>query len=269
MSVLTFILGGVALGVVLQILLVRVLTFSIIFYIIIGIILVSLVYILYLFIVLLIFKNKPKNQYLRNTLKNLALLVIDFMGIKLTNIFQDELKKDDALMIVGNHQSYFDIVCMFATISYNPFFAVGKDSLYHIPIVKQIMNSTNTVPIIRDNPRSSFQAIKEAIKRVKAGQSVLIYPEGTRTRDPKGKLLDFKPGAFKICKECQTDIMIVVTYNNYKKNPFFFAKEKKQVVQKYLKRIDYASIKDLSTREISDLVYNIISKELEKGYENC
>jgi 1-acyl-sn-glycerol-3-phosphate acyltransferase len=68
-----------------------------------------------------------------------------------------------------------------------------KKSLFRYPIVGSAFLSAGFIPVNRSERDSALESLDKAIESLKAGQSFLIYPEGTRS--PDGRLQDFKKGA--------------------------------------------------------------------------
>jgi len=91
----------------------------------------------------------------------------------------------DGVIVAANHTSWFDPlnVCHTLWDAGRPPKFLAKDNLFRQPGVGQILAGANQIPVFREsgNPRS---AIREAIKAIEAGDCVVIYPEGTMTRDP-------------------------------------------------------------------------------------
>ena len=93
------------------------------------------------------------------------------------------------MLVVSNHQSHFDpplvgIGCR-RQMNY-----VARDTLFRFPPFGWFINSVGAIPIDRDG--IGLGGIKESLKRLKRGEMVLIFPEGTRTRD--GEIAPFRPG---------------------------------------------------------------------------
>lgn len=97
-------------------------------------------------------------------------------------------------------------VCLFAanhTSAADPPAVVGaiprriavllKESLFKWPIVGQVFRSAHFIPVNRGVRESAIASVERATEAMKAGQSFLIYPEGTRS--PDGRLQEFKKGA--------------------------------------------------------------------------
>ena len=95
-------------------------------------------------------------------------------------------------IFAGNHCSQYDI---FSFQGYFPhdFRWIAKKELFRIPLFGQAMHKVGYIPIDRSRGRQALKSLDEAAKRIAAGSSVLIFPEGTRSAD--GHLHEFKTGA--------------------------------------------------------------------------
>lgn len=98
---------------------------------------------------------------------------------------------------VSNHESYADIFL----ISHFPWEMkwLSKDAIFRIPFMGWMMRMAGDIPIKRGNRDSVLAALGECSKRLRNKVSVMIFPEGTRSRG--GELLPFKDGAFKLAIE--------------------------------------------------------------------
>ena len=95
-------------------------------------------------------------------------------------------------IFAGNHTSQYDI---FSFQGYFPhdFRWIAKKELFRVPVFGQAMHKVGYIPIDRSHGRQALKSLDEAARRIAAGSSVLIFPEGTRSAD--GRLKDFKTGA--------------------------------------------------------------------------
>lgn len=92
-----------------------------------------------------------------------------------------------------NHQSLFDIVVAFVAIPVNIRF-IAKKSLRFIPFLGWYMSLTGMIFLDRKNHAEAVRSLDEACDKVRNGASILVYPEGTRSRD--GRVMPFKKGPF-------------------------------------------------------------------------
>ncbi len=94
-----------------------------------------------------------------------------------------------------NHQSQFDIPALELAVPFSICW-LAKKSLFKIPFFGWALNIIGCIPVERENPREGLKSLIAAIEKVKKGNSIVIFPEGTRSLD--GKLLPFKSGGFII-----------------------------------------------------------------------
>lgn len=121
-------------------------------------------------------------------------------------------------VIVSNHQSNFDIMTSLLSVPVPGRF-LAKKELYRIPIVGSAMKATGMVKVDRSQhgPSVHAQLTEAATANTRAARSVIIYPEGTRSRD--GKLMAFKRGAFAIAIAGELPILPVTISGSYEAWP--------------------------------------------------
>ncbi len=106
-----------------------------------------------------------------------------------------------------NHQSNFDIPVLLGHLTVQ-FRWLAKMELFKIPIFGRAMRNVGYISIDRSNRQSAFESLKVAVEKIKSGVSVLIFPEGTRSRD--GKIRPFKKGGFVMAIDSGVPIVPVV-----------------------------------------------------------
>ena len=102
------------------------------------------------------------------------------------------IEPDKTYIFAGNHVSQYDI---FSFQGYFPhdFRWIAKKELFRIPVFGLAMQRIGYIPIDRSHGRQALKSLDDAARRIAAGSSVLIFPEGTRSAD--GQLHEFKAGA--------------------------------------------------------------------------
>lgn len=106
-----------------------------------------------------------------------------------------------------NHQSNFDIPVLLGHLTVQ-FRWLAKKELFKIPIFGHAMRNVGYISIDRSDRQSAFESLKVAAEKIKSGVSVLIFPEGTRSRD--GKIRPFKKGGFVMAIDSGVPIVPVV-----------------------------------------------------------
>lgn len=132
--------------------------------------------------------------------------LLGLAGAKVTIKGNVDLPKDTAVLFVSNHQGAFDIPLLMAHLD-RPFGFIAKEELAKLPFVSQWMRYLRCVFIKRGNPREAIKAINDGIELLKSGQSLMVFPEGTRSKD--GALLPFKPGSLKLATKSQVAVVPV------------------------------------------------------------
>ncbi|MBI3487349.1 MAG: 1-acyl-sn-glycerol-3-phosphate acyltransferase [Acidobacteria bacterium] len=100
-----------------------------------------------------------------------------------------------AALFIGNHASLFDPPLMISTLPCRPVF-IAKRELARVPFLGWVIWLADFIFIDRDQRGAAKHSLDKAADRIRAGQSVVAFPEGTRSRD--GKLLPFKKGVFNL-----------------------------------------------------------------------
>ena len=115
-----------------------------------------------------------------------------------------------------NHASALDIPVLYVYLPFQ-FRIVFKKELLSYPIVGWQLKRSGQVCIDQQKPTNSIAAIRSAVKSLKAGMPLVIYPEGGRT--PDGEIKPFLPGAFFLAIKAQVDIVPVALVGTYELLP--------------------------------------------------
>jgi 1-acyl-sn-glycerol-3-phosphate acyltransferase len=108
---------------------------------------------------------------------------------------------------MSNHQSNFDIPVLLGHLNVQ-FRWLAKMELFKIPIFGHAMRKAGYISIDRNNREAAFESLKAAAHKIKSGVSILIFPEGTRSRD--GKMRPFKKGGFVMALDSGAPIVPIV-----------------------------------------------------------
>ena len=115
-------------------------------------------------------------------------------GTKLIVDGQENIPEDGAVLYVGNHSSYYDILCSYvATERGMGFFA--KKEMENIPCLSHWMRFINCLFVDRKNIKAGLATMNEGTKLLKDGFSIAIFPEGTRSQDEDPH--EFKEGSLR------------------------------------------------------------------------
>jgi len=128
-------------------------------------------------------------------------------GVRVTVRGSYHLDPSASYIYMPNHQSDFDIPVLMAHLK-SPFRWLAKAELFKIPIFGQAMRRAGYISIERKDRRSAFESLKKAAKIIRNGVSVLIFPEGTRSKD--GSIASFKKGGFLLAVDSGVPIVPII-----------------------------------------------------------
>ena len=141
-----------------------------------------------------------------------AFKIVRFLsGAKTTVIGLERIPKDEPVLFVGNHQSYFDIIISYSLMPRLTGY-VAKKEIEKIPLLRTWMKYLYCLFLDRDDIREGMKTIVQGIEYIKNDISIAIFPEGT-TQKGRG-LLPFKIGAVKIAHDSGAPILPFIIKGN-------------------------------------------------------
>lgn len=134
-----------------------------------------------------------------------GILIVSGINVAVRGL--DNIDPGRSYIYMSNHQSNFDIPVLLACLPVQ-FRWLAKAELFKIPIFGRAMRGAGYVKIDRFNRDSAFESINEAAGKMQNGVSIMIFPEGTRSRD--GKIRSFKKGGFVMAVDSGAPIVPVI-----------------------------------------------------------
>jgi 1-acyl-sn-glycerol-3-phosphate acyltransferase len=109
------------------------------------------------------------------------------------------LRTGGGIIVVPNHISWFDPLCVahFINNQGRPVRTMAKVEVFRFPVIGRLITAAKQIPVDRGTSRA-IQSLHSAIEAVNAGECVLVYPEGTLTRDPDLWPMTAKNGVARI-----------------------------------------------------------------------
>lgn len=131
-------------------------------------------------------------------------LTMRVLGLKLVVRGLEHIDPARSYLYVGNHVNLFD---PFVFVSGVPQWvvAVEKRPNFKIPVYGWLIGRWGNIPIERDDPEAARETLQEVVRRLQAGESICLMPEGTRSRD--GEVGAFKSGPFQVAIEAGTRVL--------------------------------------------------------------
>ena len=133
-------------------------------------------------------------------------------GVVVSVTGTEKLDAEKPYIFAANHQSQFDIFALQGFLGVD-FRWLAKKELFQVPIWGHAMRRAGYIPVDRSHGRQALKSLGEAAQKIAAGTSVIIFPEGTRTKD--GKMQNFKAGAMVLAIKSGVDIVPVAIKGTY------------------------------------------------------
>lgn len=206
---------------------------------------------------------KAAEELVYNYAVKWAEFVINKVGMKV-NIIGLENLPEGSCLYVGNHQSLLDIPVILAAIK-KPMGFIAKKEMEKYTIISDWMKEIHCVFMDRSNVRESIKSINEGIENLKSGYSMVIFPEGTRSKGPS--LGEFKKGSMKLGIKAEVPIIPIAidgTYKCMEGNP----KNKIKSAEVNLiinKPIDTSTLSREEQNNLAEKIKEIIEESLDKS----
>jgi 1-acyl-sn-glycerol-3-phosphate acyltransferase len=203
------------------------------------------------------FKGKAEAEaYAHKVGRKWAKFCIKTIGSDIEIIGMENLPEGNCLF-VGNHQGYTDIPLLMSQFDKKLGF-IAKKEIETVPILSQWMKALHCIFMDRENPREAIKSITEGIDYLNQGYSLVIFPEGTRS---KGKPLgEFKKGSMKLGTKSRAPIVPITIIDSYKAY-----EERNRITASKIKLIIHKPIyaENLSKEEqnnLSEIIRDIVIK---------
>lgn len=138
--------------------------------------------------------------------------VVFLSGTKVIALGEENIPKDTAVLYVGNHRSFFDIILTYIRVP-RPTGYVAKKEMLKVPLLSIWMKHLHCLFLDRDNIKEGMKTILAAIEKAKSGISICIFPEGTRNKTAD-TFLPFHEGSFKIAEKAGVPIIPMTIVNS-------------------------------------------------------
>ena len=141
-------------------------------------------------------------------------LMLKMTGARIQVIGEENVPKDRAVLYVGNHKSYFDILLTYSRVPRLTGY-VAKKEMESFPILSIWMKRLHYLFLDRKDIKQGLKTILTGIDLIKNGISVCIFPEGTRNKS-NDRLLPFKEGSLKMAEKTGCPIIPFAITNSSK-----------------------------------------------------
>lgn len=201
-----------------------------------------------------------RDRMIHDMPKKWSRTIMKLTGSKIEVEGQD-LIPNGPVVFISNHEGNFDIPTLLGFVD-KPFGFISKIEVKKVPIISSWMEVINCVFLDRKDRRQAIRSIREGTEILRKGHSLVIFPEGTRSKG--GTMDEFKSGSFRLATDAEVPIIpicIIGTSNVFEKNGRLIKPALIKV--KILPPVKAARYKEMNNKEIAALVERTIREELE------
>jgi len=119
------------------------------------------------------------------------ILAVCLVRVRLEGL--EHLPAGEPFIFAANHSSVFDHLVLQAYLPGQVRF-LAKAEVFSLPFFRWVFSRAGHIPVNRTNPREGLQSLDRAAEKIRGGLNLVIYPEGTRSKD--GAMQEFKRGGF-------------------------------------------------------------------------
>ena len=164
---------------------------------------------------------------------------------------------EGGFLLVGNHRSDFDpITAMYALRSRGLTFVTKKENI-DIPVGGRLILGSGCLSLDRSDDKQGLLVIRQVVRRIRNGEVIGIYPEGTRSKT--GELLPFRVGCFKAAQWAKCPLAVLKITGTEKIGENFFIR-RTPVTLTVAAVIPYEQIAEVDTQQIGDRVRTILTE---------
>ncbi len=141
-----------------------------------------------------------------------ARTLVTFAGSSLIVRGADNLHRQPVAVYASNHTSYMDTPVVFAALPFQ-FRILAKKELWPIAFIGWYLDRSGQIPVDTRNPHATLSSLGAAVKALRAGMPLFVFPEGGRT--PDGELQTFLSGAAYLAIRAQVPLVPIALAGVY------------------------------------------------------
>lgn len=157
------------------------------------------------------FNSKAQDKMTGTVIRVAFKIVLFLSGTRIHLSGMENIPKDEAVLFIGNHRSFYDVLATYSIFPCPTAF-IAKKEFGKVPFLSWWMRLYHNLFLDRKDIKQGLKIILKAIDYVKEGRSVCIFPEGTRNKS-KEDMLEFHEGSFKVSSKSGCAIIPITMYN--------------------------------------------------------
>ena len=170
-------------------------------------------------------------------------------------------------LMVSNHLAMVDTLMAIA-LSEKPVSFVAKIELTKTPFIGRVLKAIDCVFLDRGNLRQNLEALAVVEKRLKEGYcSYIIYPEGTRQKNPREKMKQFHPGSIKMAAKANVPLIAMAEYGTFRPFGGKHDYQRNFIQMHYFDPVTPEKMKEMTIADFALSVQNKLQAEIDAERE--
>jgi len=231
----------------------------------------ALWYVIYIYPPFLYYKiTKNKTPYEKRYAKALKTLtkLAKLLDVEYHVTGYENLDPNEHYYFAPNHQSFFDALTMIIVAPDRKIRAIAKEESKRMPVAGKIINAIDTLYLDRKDLRQAVKLMREAGTVLENGQDILIFPEGTRTKNPNFELNEFKAGSLKPVYYAKGSIVPVCIVDTHTILSPKIRRKKYHIQVCFMDPISYEELQTISTADLAIRLKEQIQNKYNELKEN-
>lgn len=190
-------------------------------------------------------------------------VILFLSGVNTTVIGLENIPKDEPVVFIGNHRSFFDTVVSYSRMPRLTGF-IAKKEMQKVPFIRLWMKYLHCLFMDRSNPREGLKTILSGVEQINNGISIVIFPEGTRNKGDG--IMPFHGGSFKLADKSNCKIIPMVQNNTENVLEAHFPSIKRtHTVLEFGTPIDTSALDRDERKALPDTVHDLMLQIYEKN----
>lgn len=205
-------------------------------------------------------KNKKTSYDVRyNKTRKTLKFLNKLLNVKCHLENTEKIPEKKGCLFIGNHQSFYDPLALISCFDDRKFVPIAKKESIKYPIAGKIIYAIDSLFLDRKDLRSSVKIVRTASDILNENdRDVLLFPEGTRTKNKDYSMNEFKPGSLKTAYYAKAPIVpFAIDDTHMVLNPKI-NNMRTDIKIRFLDPIMYEDYKDLTTQELANKLHALI-----------
>jgi 1-acyl-sn-glycerol-3-phosphate acyltransferase len=207
-------------------------------------------------------RNKISYEKRVKYIKKVSARLTKLAGVEYHLEGLENIPENETLVFTPNHQSALDILVLGVIPQATA--PIAKIEVLKLPFFNLLAIVGDTILLDRKDLRSSYQTVIDIKNRLDSKRNIIVFLEGTRSRNPDHSLLEFKPGGLKPIYQSQATIVPVAIHGYFRVLTKTKKSYKSKVYISFMKPLKYQEYKDINNIDLAASLQKQINDKVQE-----